>query len=63
MATVPALPGCVTWGKTLAEARTMAVDAVAGYLASLKDAGEPIPSDLPKAKKVYVENLSVVVNH
>lgn len=61
MATVPALPGCITWGKTLTEARAMAADAVAGYLESLQKAGEPIPADLPQAKKVYVENLSVGV--
>ena len=42
---VPALPGCVTWGKTLRQARTMAVDAIKGYLASLRKHGEPIPRD------------------
>ena len=42
---VPSLPGCVTWGKDLPEARAMATDAIAGYIASLKKHGEPIPSD------------------
>ncbi|MBI2577488.1 MAG: type II toxin-antitoxin system HicB family antitoxin [Candidatus Wildermuthbacteria bacterium] len=42
---VPALPGCVTYGKTLKEAKAMAVDAVAGYLVSLKKHGDPLPSD------------------
>lgn len=41
----PALPGCVTYGKNLAEARKMAADAIKAYLASLKKHGEPIPSD------------------
>jgi predicted RNase H-like HicB family nuclease len=29
---VPALPGCVTYGRNLKEARLMATDAVRGYL-------------------------------
>jgi antitoxin HicB len=44
-AVVPALPGCVTYGRTLQEARQMAKDAVTGYIASLKKHKEPIPSD------------------
>lgn len=42
---VPALPGCVTYGKNLREARMMAQDAISAYLASLQKHGEPIPSD------------------
>ncbi len=42
---VPSLPGCVTYGKTLKKAKAMAVDAVNGYLLSLKKHGEPIVSD------------------
>ena len=30
--TVPALPGCVTQGETLEEAREMATDAILGYI-------------------------------
>lgn len=44
-ATVPALPGCVTYGRTLAEARSMVKDAICGYIESLKKHNEPIPSD------------------
>jgi antitoxin HicB len=44
-AIVPALPGCVTYGRTLAEARTMAKDAIFGYIESLKKHKEPIPTD------------------
>jgi predicted RNase H-like HicB family nuclease len=44
-ALVPALPGCVTYGRTLDEARKMAKDAVTGYIESLKKHKEPIPSD------------------
>ena len=44
-ALVPALPGCVTYGRTLAEARRMAKDAVSGYIESLRKHGEPVPTD------------------
>lgn len=42
---VPSLPGCVTYGKNLQEAKKMAKDAIEGYLFSLKKHGESIPSD------------------
>lgn len=35
-AIVPALPGCVTYGKDLAEAKKMVIDAIEGYVVSLK---------------------------
>ncbi len=44
-ALVPALPGCVTYGKTVDEAREMAKDAISGYIASLRKHKDPIPSD------------------
>jgi len=43
-AMVPALPGCVTYGRTLAEAREMAKDAASGYIESLRKHGEPVPA-------------------
>lgn len=43
--TVPALPGCITYGKNLQEAKQMAVDAIRAYLASLKKHKEPIPTE------------------
>ncbi len=39
----PALPGCVSQGKTRSEARKNITEAIGGYLASLKKHGEPIP--------------------
>ncbi len=44
-ALVPALPGCVTYGRTVDEAREMAKDAISGYIASLRKHKDPIPSD------------------
>ena len=42
---VPSLPGCVTYGKDLPAARSMAADAIAGYVASLNKHREPVPTD------------------
>jgi predicted RNase H-like HicB family nuclease len=43
--TCPALPGLVTEGDTLEEARRMAQDALRGYIESLLEDGVAIPSD------------------
>ena len=42
---VPGLPGCITYGKDLQEARNMAVDAIEGYIISLRKHKEPVPTD------------------
>ncbi|MFH1575386.1 MAG: type II toxin-antitoxin system HicB family antitoxin [Candidatus Nealsonbacteria bacterium] len=42
---VPSLPGCVTYGKNLKEAKRMAIDAIGGYIASLRKHKEAIPTD------------------
>jgi len=42
---VPSLPGCVTYGKNLIEAKKMAIDAIQGYIISLKKHKETIFSD------------------
>lgn len=43
--TVPALPGCVTWGATVEEAIEMAKDAIALYLEG-EDVDELLPGPL-----------------
>ena len=43
--TVPALQGCVSWGKDYEHALQMAHEAIELYLASLADDGLPIPED------------------
>ena len=35
-ATVPSLPGCITYGKNLPETKKMIIDAIKGYIISLK---------------------------
>jgi antitoxin HicB len=43
--TVPSLPGCVTWGETLEEAKAMAREAIDLYLEDLAEGGEDLPDD------------------
>jgi predicted RNase H-like HicB family nuclease len=43
VAECPALPGCISQGRTRDEAVSNIKDAIEGYLASLKKHGEPIP--------------------
>ena len=50
VAECPALPGCISQGQTRAEALTNIKDAIAGYLASLKQHNEPAP--LPITEEV-----------
>jgi len=63
-ALVPSLPGCVTYGKDLNEARNMVKDAIEGYIESLKKHHQPIPNDefsfitlidLPYGKAAYTQ--------
>jgi predicted RNase H-like HicB family nuclease len=58
-AIVPALPGSVTYGRTLAEARKMAKDAISGYIASLKKHKEPVPTD----DETLVASLDLEYSH
>ena len=41
--TVPALPGCLTYGETFEEALTLIDDAIAGWLAVAGEEGFEIP--------------------
>jgi len=59
--TCPALPGLVTEGDTLAEAREMAKDAIRAYLESLEKDGLPLPSDKPIALDPVKEKISIAV--
>jgi predicted RNase H-like HicB family nuclease len=53
--TCPALPGLVTEGDTMEEARSMAADALRLYLESLIEDGMPIPSDkIPIAQPIEI---------
>lgn len=57
--TCPALPGLVTEGDTLEEAREMVRDAIRGYLESLQKDGLPIPTEKPPEPVPVKETISV----
>ena len=42
---VPSLPGCITYGANIEEARAMALDAITGYVESMKKHGEAFRDD------------------
>ena len=51
LVTCPALPGLVTEGETMEEARSMAEDAIRGYIESLRKDHLPPPSDKMPVKE------------
>jgi len=55
---VPLLPGLITYGRTLAEAREMARDAILCHLEGLKKDGERIPNE----KSTIQEKLRVALS-
>ena len=46
VAEVPALPGCISQGKTRSEVIDSIKEAIAGYLESLQAHGEPVPPSI-----------------
>jgi predicted RNase H-like HicB family nuclease len=46
IAECPNLPGCISQGKTLQEAKANIKEAIEGYLESLKKHNEPIPPSI-----------------
>ena len=59
--TCPALPGLVTEGDTLAEARRMARDAILAYVESLRKDGQPVPRDPKLVSEPVKEKITVAV--
>jgi len=60
--TCPALPGLVTEGDTLEEARIMAADAIRVYLESLRLDGQPIPVDKKLSADPVREEITVTLD-
>lgn len=58
---VPALPGIVTYGRNLEEAREMARDAIQCHLRGLLKDGEEIPEDPFTRQEPVAEELTVTV--
>ena len=46
VAECPSLPGCISQGSTRSEAKENIAEAIAGYLDSLVEHGEPIPPSI-----------------
>ncbi len=57
--TVPLLPGLITYGRTLSEAREMARDAIRCHLEGLRKDGERIPDEKSARKEKLRVALSV----
>ena len=54
-AVVPSLPGCITYGKSLEEAKRMAKEAIELYLESLQKHNE----EIPKQEDVFYGQIKV----
>ena len=46
---VPALPGCITYGRTKEEALERAREAIKGFIEGLEKMGEPVPEEVTPA--------------
>ena len=58
--TCPSLPGPVTEGDTLEEARAMAADAIRGYIETLAKDGLPIPPEDPESQGAIIKETVAV---
>ena len=47
---MPALPGCITYGRTREEALARAKEAIAGFIEGLEKAGEPVPEEVTRVE-------------
>ena len=52
--TVPALPGCFTYGDTVEEAIEMAKEAITGWIEAAEKLGEPIPEETEHPHMIVV---------
>ena len=43
---VPALPGCISYGRTKEEAMARAKEAIEGFIEGLEKAGEQVPEEV-----------------
>ncbi|EKD29289.1 MAG: hypothetical protein ACD_78C00454G0003 [uncultured bacterium (gcode 4)] len=50
------LPGCVSYGKSMEEAREIIKDAIIGYIASLKKHGEYVATEM---KPRFISSVSI----
>jgi antitoxin HicB len=57
----PALPGLVTEGDTMDEARERVREAIEAYVESLLKDGQPIPADKPIALEPVKEQIRIAL--
>jgi len=58
---VPALPGIITYGRTIEEAREMAQDAISCHIQGLLKDNEEIPVDPFAGDPPVIEELKIAV--
>ena len=58
---VPSLPGIITYGKDLSDAKRMALDAIRCHCEGLVKDGEPIPDNTDIILKPRIERLKVAL--
>ena len=59
--TVPMLPGVITEGDTLVEARSRVREAIAGYLKVLRKHRQPVPVERRELRRPITERVAVSV--
>jgi predicted RNase H-like HicB family nuclease len=55
LASVPAFPGCHTWGSSREEALANAQEAVQGCIESLLASGDPLPTEAEPPEVAFVQ--------
>lgn len=60
--TCPALPGLVTYGASLEEARENAAEAIQGCLESLRELGRPIPPSEEHERQPIRDEIAVALD-
>ncbi len=58
---VPSLPGIITYGEDLSDAKRMALDAIRCHCEGLLEDGEPIPDNTNIILKPQIERLKVAL--
>ncbi len=59
---VPSLPGIITYGEDLSDAKRMALDAIRCHCEGLLEDGEPIPDNTNIILKPQIERLKVALS-
>lgn len=58
--TCPSLPGLITEGDTIEEARANAAEAIRGYIEALAKEGQPIPPEDPEPRGPLIKEIVAI---